>query len=73
METGVAPLPKAPALKYEFIILKLEIFNYQDHLCESLWVNLVQSQATRPISTGQLHMLPRFHFRPIKQVIFLWP
>ena len=29
------------------------------------------SQVARPISTGQLHMLPCFHLRPIKQVIFL--
>ena len=32
-----------------------------------------RSQATRPISTGPLHMLPCFHFPPIKQVVFLWP
>ena len=35
--------------------------------------NLVLSQVARPISTSQLHMLPCFHFRPIKQVIFLRP
>ena len=28
-----------------------------------------RSQATRPISTGQLHVLPRFHFRPINPVV----
>ena len=39
----------------------------------SLSFNLVLSHATRPISTSQLHMLPCFHLRPIKQVIFLWP
>ena len=30
-------------------------------------------KAFRPISTSQLHMLPCFHFQPIKQVIFLRP
>ena len=39
----------------------------------SLGFNLVLSQVARPISTSQLHMLPCFHFRPIKQVIFLRP
>jgi hypothetical protein len=28
-----------------------------------------RSQASRPISTGQLHVLPRFHFRPINPVV----
>ena len=28
-----------------------------------------RSQATRPISTGQLHVLPRFHLRPINPVV----
>jgi hypothetical protein len=28
-----------------------------------------RSQATRPISTGQLHALPRFHLRPINPVV----
>ena len=27
------------------------------------------SQAARPISTGQLHVSPRFHFRPINPVV----
>lgn len=30
-------------------------------------------QATRHISTGQLHELPRFHFLPINEVVFLVP
>ena len=30
-------------------------------------------QTTRPLSTGRLRTLPRFHLRPIKQVVFLWP
>ena len=30
-------------------------------------------QAERPISTGQLHALLRFHFPPIKVVVFDWP
>ena len=29
------------------------------------------SQATRSLSTGRLHMLPCFHPRPIKQVVYL--
>ena len=28
-------------------------------------------QASRPISTGQLHVLPRFHTPPINQVVYL--
>src|SRR5215467_8395401 len=28
-----------------------------------------RSQATRPISTGQLHTLPCFHLRPINRVV----
>ena len=30
-------------------------------------------QAERPISTGKLHALPRFHPPPIKVVVFDWP
>src|SRR5580692_10568158 len=30
-------------------------------------------QAERPISTGQLHALLRFHLPPIKVVVFDWP
>ena len=30
-------------------------------------------QAERAISTGKLHTLPRFHFLPINQVVFLGP
>jgi len=30
-------------------------------------------QAARPISTGQLHALPRFHLPPIKLVIYQRP
>ena len=30
-------------------------------------------QTTRPLSTGRLRALPRFHLRPIKQVVFLRP
>ena len=30
-----------------------------------------RSQATRPISTGQLHTLPCFHLRPINPVVWL--
>src|SRR6185437_1147346 len=30
-------------------------------------------QAERPISTGKLHALPRFHLQPIKVVVFDWP
>ena len=80
MVTGVTPLPEAPALKREFVcFFKLEVlvlfyFLSQEHMRGSLsGFNLVLSQVARPISTGQLHMLPCFHFRPIKQVIFLWP
>jgi hypothetical protein len=32
-----------------------------------------RSQATRPISTGQLHTLPCFHLRPINPVIYWGP
>src|ERR1035441_6067254 len=32
-----------------------------------------RSQATRPISTGQLHALPRFHLRPINPVVYWGP
>gem|GEM_PF-5658748 len=28
------------------------------------------NQASRPISTGKLHVLPHFHIRPINLVIF---
>jgi len=28
-------------------------------------------QASRPISTGQLHASPRFHIPPINQVVYL--
>ena len=27
-------------------------------------------QVSRPVSTGQLHVLPRFHTRPINEVVF---
>jgi hypothetical protein len=30
-------------------------------------------QAERPISTGKLHALLRFHLPPIKVVVFDWP
>ena len=79
MVTGVTPLPEAPALKREFVVFKLEVlvlfyFLSQEHMRGSLsGFNLVLSQVARPISTGQLHMLPCFHFRPIKQEIFLRP
>ena len=42
-------------------------------ICRSHLGMILKNQVSRPISTGQLHMLPRFHFRPIKQVIFLRP
>ena len=32
-----------------------------------------RSQATRPISTGQLHTLPCFHLRPINPVVYWGP
>ena len=34
---------------------------------------LEEGQASRPISTGQLHVLPRFHTQPIKLVVYKWP
>src|SRR6266852_6832558 len=33
----------------------------------------IYGQAERPISTGQLHALLRFHLPPIKVVVFDWP
>ena len=33
----------------------------------------LMSQASRPISTGQLNRLPGLHSQPIKQVVFLRP
>jgi hypothetical protein len=48
--------------------------SYINNIWEGLFgFYLVLSQVARPISTGKLHMLPCFHLRPIKQVIFLWP
>ena len=76
MGTGVTPLPEAPALKREFVICNLEVLVYHISITYervSSGFNLVLSQVARPISTGKLHMLPCFHVRPIKQVIFLWP
>src|ERR1035441_6054381 len=35
--------------------------------------NKCRSQATRPISTGQLHALRRFHLRPINPVVYWGP
>ena len=35
--------------------------------------SLRRSQATRPISTGQLHTLPCFHLRPINPVVYWGP
>ena len=34
---------------------------------------LEEGQASRPISTGQLHALLRFHTQPIKLVVYKWP
>jgi hypothetical protein len=31
------------------------------------------SQVSRPVSTGQLHALRRFHFRPINPVVYWGP
>ena len=42
-------------------------------ICRSHLGDDLKNQVSRPISTGQLHMLPCFHLRPIKQVIFLRP
>ena len=36
------------------------------------WVE-IKGQASRPISTGQLHALPRFHTQPINLVVFEGP
>ena len=76
MGTGVTPLPEAPALKREFVIFKFGGFVYHISITYervSSGFDFVLSQVARPISTGKLHMLPCFHLRPIKQVIFLWP
>ena len=35
--------------------------------------SISRSQATRPISTGQLHASPRFHLRPINPVVYWGP
>src|ERR1700722_7151050 len=35
--------------------------------------NKIRSQATRPISTGQLHTLPCFYLRPINPVVYWGP
>src|SRR5260370_26644568 len=35
--------------------------------------SISRSQATRPISTGQLHTLPCFHIRPINPVVYWGP
>ena len=34
---------------------------------------LEEGQASRPISTGQLHTLLCFHTQPIKLVVYKWP
>ena len=34
------------------------------------FASAVKGQATRPISTAQLHTLPRFHLQPINVVVF---
>ena len=33
----------------------------------------LQRTSPRPISTGQLHVLPRFHLRPIYHVVYMGP
>ena len=41
-----------------------------------VWRNALRKfygQAERPISTGKLHALLRFHLPPIKVVVFDWP
>ena len=35
--------------------------------------NVIANPSPRPISTGQLHTLPCFHFRPINVVIYHGP
>jgi hypothetical protein len=40
------------------------------HAKERMGMNNESNQADRAISTGKLHALPRFHFRPINVVVY---
>jgi hypothetical protein len=67
MGTGVSPLPRAPALENG----SLDENNKPEYRVEDFFRVVVVSQTTRSISIGRLHMLPCFHLRPIKQVVYL--
>src|SRR5580698_7264710 len=53
--SGISPALAAPTVAREPHIGRLHIKS--------------RSQASRPISTGQLHTLPCFHLRPINPVV----
>ena len=55
------------------VLVSLELFLptlISNHVTKRV---LEEGQASRPISTGQLHVLPRFHTQPIKLVVYKWP
>src|SRR5690606_17196742 len=45
----------------------------REHHTTATCQNRIVCQATRPISTGQLHTLPRFHTRPINPIVYRGP
>src|SRR6185436_14683973 len=70
MGTGVSPPPSPPEGECVQTIWtgRIESKHVAAHLgCESY------GQAARPFSTGQLHVLRRFHTRPINLVVFEGP